>query len=379
MTNRDIADLTEWRRVLHAAPNLSGDEAETARRVVSMLGAAGPDQIIGGLGGHGVAAVFEGAGDGPKVMIRCELDGLPIEDKAEVAHRSTVEGRGHLCGHDGHMAICAGVARLLARERPASGRVVLLFQPAEEDGSGAARVLADPQFAALRPDYAFALHNLPGLALGAAAVAEGPMACASRGLRIVLGGRTAHASQPETGHSPVPAIARLIDGLAGMGAGDWPQARDFARVTVTHVRAGEPAFGIAPGHGEVWITLRTQRDERMQALVAEVEEVIRGCADGLAVEITHHDVFRHSTNDADATRILARAIETEGLVQADIPLPMRWSEDFGLFGDVARSAMFLLGSGEDCPPLHDGYYDFPDDLIPLGSRVFFRAIKSILG
>lgn len=381
LTNRDISELTNWRRALHRVPDVSGDEAETARRVTAMLKPTEPEQIVTGLGGQGVAAVYDGVGVGPTVMIRCELDGLPIEDKGEVAHRSEIPGRGHLCGHDGHMAIVAGVARGLGRQRPARGRVVLLFQPAEEDGAGAARVLADPQFAEIAPDYAFALHNLPGLEIGAAVLAAGPMNCASRGVRIALEGRTAHASQPETGLSPAPAIARLIGILAGMSDGEGPGDPAFARVTVTHARIGEPAFGIAPGAGELWATLRSQRDAGMASLVSCVETVVarEAEAEGLVAQITHHDVFRHCDNDPDATRLLMRALESEGLRLADVSLPMRWSEDFGRFAEISKTAMVLLGAGTARPALHDPFYDFPDDLIPLGAGVFLRAIRELLG
>lgn len=110
-----------------------------------------------------MAAIYDGLTAGPTVMIRCELDALPIRETSDLPHRSTVAGHGHLCGHDGQMAIVLGVAHRLALDRPSSGRVVLLFQPAEEDGSGAAAKLADPRFHTLAPDWAFALHNIPGL------------------------------------------------------------------------------------------------------------------------------------------------------------------------------------------------------------------------
>ncbi|MDP3379657.1 MAG: M20/M25/M40 family metallo-hydrolase, partial [Brevundimonas sp.] len=192
LTNRDIAELTDWRRELHRFPEVSRDEAGTAARVVAALGALGPDQVLTGLGGHGVAAVFTGRDPGPTVLFRAELDALPIEELSDAPHRSTIPGKGHLCGHEGHMTLLMGLGRLLARNRPARGRVVLLFQPAEEDGSGAAAVVADPAFAAIKPDWAFAIHNLPGLPLGHGALSAGVVNCASLGLKTTLTGKTAH-------------------------------------------------------------------------------------------------------------------------------------------------------------------------------------------
>src|SRR5690606_41957221 len=150
---------------------------------------------------------------GLTLLFRAELDALPIAEISDVPHRSTIEGKGHMCGHDGHMAILAALGRLFGRQRPASGRVVLMFQPAEETGNGAAGVVADPRYAAIRPDYAFSLHNLPGVPLGHVRLRSGVVNCASRGIRILLDGRTAHASMPETGIAPTLAVARLLPAL----------------------------------------------------------------------------------------------------------------------------------------------------------------------
>lgn len=376
----DIAMLTAWRHELHRHPELSGEEADTARRVVEMIAPSAPDRLVTALGGHGVAAIYEGAVDGPSLLLRCELDALPIAELGAVPHRSEVPGTAHLCGHDGHMAILAGVARWLGRNRPNRGRAILLFQPAEEDGSGAEKVLADPRFEEIVPDFALALHNMPGLPLGHAVLGEGMMNCASRGMRIVLEGRTAHAAQPETGLSPVPALSRLTDLLTALGKGGSQTDPDFSLVTVTHMRAGEPAFGIAPGHAELWVTLRTQRDAGMDALVANAEARIAEVAEqtGLDYRIGYHDVFRHCENAPDATALLARALAAEAVPTDKGDLPMRASEDFGRFGVHARSAMLLLGSGTDSPALHNPDYDFPDVLIATGTRIFIRCLRDSL-
>ena len=142
MDGADLAALTAFRHDLHRSPEVSGAEAETAARVLAAIGPLNPDKVLTGLGGHGIAAIW-GQG-GPSVMIRAELDALPIQETGFVPHRSLVAGKGHLCGHDGHMAILLGLARHLQRNPPGH-RVILMFQPAEEDGSGAAAVKADPR------------------------------------------------------------------------------------------------------------------------------------------------------------------------------------------------------------------------------------------
>ena len=380
LTNQDMVELVAFRRKLHRMPELSREEAQTAQEVRAVLTATNPDRLITGLGGHGIAAVYEGAQPGPTVMIRAELDGLPIEEISEIPYRSAVPGKAHLCGHDGHMTILTGLARLLGRRRPQSGRVVLLFQPAEEDGSGAAAVVADPRFRELTPDFAFALHNLPGLALGKVALAEGPVNCASRGMRIVLNGKTAHASMPETGISPVGVVAELMPALTALGRGG-PLDDDFAMVTITHARIGEPAFGVAPARAEIWATLRTLTDETMEELCVGAEHLVLSAArqKGLSVEISHDDIFQHCENAPEAVAHLRRALDAEGVPHDRGDLPMRASEDFGRFGHRAPAAMFFLGAGERHPSLHNPDYDFPDDLIGIGTRVFMRTIRNLLG
>ncbi|QFU16319.1 amidohydrolase [Microvirga thermotolerans] len=380
LTNQDVVELTEWRRGLHRMPDVSGEEARTAETVAALLASTGADRIVTGLGGHGVAGIYEGREPGPTVMVRAELDGLPIQEISDVPHRSAVPGKAHLCGHDGHMAILAALARGLGRRRPQRGRAVLMFQPAEEDGSGAAAVVEDPKFREIAPDFAFALHNLPGMPLGKAALIEGPVSCASRGMRIALMGKTAHASMPEFGLSPADAVAKLMPALTGLGRGG-PLDEGFAMVTVTHARVGEPAFGIAPGYAEIWATLRTLTDAGMEGLVSRAEALAADVAreQGLGLEIAYRDVFRHCENAPEAVAHLRRALDAEAVPWDRGDLPMRPSEDFGRFGDGACAAMFFLGAGEKHPSLHNPDYDFPDDLIAIGARVFMRTLRDMLG
>lgn len=379
LSNRDIVELTDFRHALHRAPEISGEEVETARSVVQFLEPAKPDQIVTNLGGHGVAAVYNGKEPGPTIMFRCELDALPIEEISQAPYRSEVPGKGHLCGHDGHMTILAALARGLHREPPKRGRVVLLFQPAEENGAGAAAVIADPKFAEIEPDYAFALHNMPGLPVGFAALSAGPANCASRGMRIVLIGKTSHASVPEAGYSPMHAVSTLMPALTALGQGGALD-ENYRLVTVTHATMGEPAFGIAPGHAEVWATLRTLRDDRMEAICSDAESLAHEAAAGssLTLNISYHDVFHHCDNDAEAVAILRAAFDDENVPHGESE-PMRGSEDFGLFGNKAKSAMFLFGSGENTPQLHNPDFDFPDALIEPGARIFKRVVRTLLG
>ncbi|MHA6641263.1 amidohydrolase [Mesorhizobium sp. A623] len=380
LTNRDLVELTAWRRKLHQHPEISNEEERTARQVVDFLADTGPDKVLTGLGGHGVAAVYDSFEPGPTLLFRSELDALPIHELSGVPHSSLVPGKSHMCGHDGHTAILAALGRQFGRQRPARGRVVLMFQPAEETGNGAAGVVADPRFSEIAPDFAFSLHNLPGVPFGEVRLKPGVVNCASRGMRIVLEGKTAHSSMPETGDSPMLAVSQLMPALTGLGRGTFADD-DFGMVTVTHVTMGEAVFGIAPGHAEVWATLRTRRDERMGDLCASAEALVARIAaeHRLSASFDYHEVFVASVNADDAVEQLRRALDEEGVGHGEESLPMRASEDFGIFGHNAASAMFFLGAGERYPALHNPDYDFPDDLIPIGSKIFMRTARNLLG
>lgn len=380
LTDADMAELIAFRHALHQRPEISGEEAETAHKIAAALAALGPDQLLTGLGGHGVMAVFRGARPGPSLMFRCELDALPIQETPR-PHQSAFPGKAHLCGHDGHMATMLALARGLAHQRPARGRVALLFQPAEENGQGAAAVVADPRYPALACDYSFSLHNMPGLPLGEVALKAGPVNCASRGMILRFKGHSSHASEPEKARTPTTALPALLTGLQGLSAGQPPHP-GFRLVTITHLNMGEAAFGITPGAAVVFATLRSLVDEDMAALVQAAEAVAQQAASaaGLQLTIDYTDDFAHCDNDPDATAALARAMDSLGIRHSPWTLPMRGSEDFGRFGKAgSKSAMFFLGAGVDCPPLHSPHYDFPDALIAIGSGIFMRVIRQMLG
>jgi amidohydrolase len=377
LSSEQLNYLVALRHELHQSPEVSGEEIRTAERIASELTTLGADRLWRGLGGHGVAAEFAGRENGPTVLLRCELDGLPIREISDLPYRSTIPGKGHLCGHDGHMVSMLGVAARLAR-RPQKGRVILLFQPAEETGAGAQAVIDDPRWPDIRPDFAFAYHNVPGRPLGEVGLREGPGNCASRGMQILLEGKSSHAAAPEDGLSPGPAMAALMTCLPELSNGTIGDEA-FSLATLTHARLGEPTFGIAPADGELRVTLRSMTNERMDALMQEALQRVEENAQGLARDILWHDVFRAVVNDAEATNIAGNAARTLGLECFNMPTPMRWSEDFGRFGDDgAKAALLYLGSGENLPQLHNPDYDFPDALIPVAADLFCQILQDIL-
>lgn len=383
LTNRDLMELTQFRRDLHRRPEVSGDEAQTAKTIVTALESMAPSQIVTGLGGHGVAAIFDSGQDGPTVLFRAELDALPIEElNSSIGWVSDIAGKSHVCGHDGHMTMLLALGRIIVRQPVARGRVILMFQPAEEDGSGAKAVVSDPAFEAIKPDWAFAIHNEPGSPFGFVSTRVGLMNCASLGLKVKLVGKTAHAADPQDGVSPALAIARLIPALNALGQGEGgPRNDDFRLVTITHANIGEPTFGIAPGAAVIFATLRTAGDAGLESLETEARALAIAAAQdfGLAVTFEVHDHFAASVNDPDAYAVAIKAMEAIGVPFGDESVPMRASEDFGVFGWGAKAAMLCLGPGENYAALHNPDFDFPDDLIPIGSAIFERIARDLLG
>jgi len=370
--------VIQLRHDLHRHPELSSSEAATSQRIARFFEPLHPDETWTGLGGHGLAFGFGNAQTGPTVMLRCELDALPITEIHQTAHRSLTEGISHQCGHDGHMAIIAAVGESLSRQRPTKGRVVLLYQPAEETGAGAAAVLADPRLAQIRPDFVFALHNLPGFPMGQLLVRTGTFSCASRGMEIRLTGRTAHAAQPETGISPAVAMCRIIDEFHKLPPG-LEVGTELAFVTVVGAQLGKKAFGTAPGDAAVLATLRSETDITMDRMVRRSEEMVRSIASAEHLDhtVSYEDVYPSTQNSQAAVDTIRKAAGTATVQVVDAPF--RWSEDFGRFTAVAEGALFGLGAGEKTIDLHSPDYDFPDELIESGSNIFQRIVRECLG
>lgn len=374
-----IEAAVELRRRLHAHPELSGAETETARLIADDLHALDPDLLLTGLGGTGVAAVFSGKSAGPTVLFRAELDALPIEEINSFPHRSRQAAVSHKCGHDGHMAILLGLARIVAAHRPARGRIITLFQPAEETGEGAMAVLGDPRFAAITPDYAFALHNLPGYPPGAVIAKSGSFTAAVRSLIIRLSGYTSHAAEPENGVNPATAIGEILVGLEPFQHPD-PASAGFSLITPVHVTMGEPAYGVAAGYGEVHLTIRCWTHAHMERLAGELESWSWQIARRHRLEIGQEwtNVFHPNTNDSGAVDIVREAAQQEDLLFLEPPAPMKWGEDFGAFTQRFPGALFGLGAGEVMPALHNPDYDFPDGLIAPGIALFFNIARRLL-
>jgi amidohydrolase len=380
MTNSkfDLSKIIALRHELHQNPELSDNEFITAERIVNFLAHLKPHKLIRGIGGNGIACIFKGEETGASVLFRCDMDALPIDEENDFEHKSIIKGVSHKCGHDGHMAIMAGLADLFSKKRPKKGQVILLFQPSEENGKGALNILNDEKFKSLKLDYVFALHNLPGFPLGSIILRKDAFASASKGMIIKLYGKTSHAAEPENGISPAIAMADIIKEL-----NDAPNLKnifsDHTLVTVVHAQLGEVAFGTSPGFAQIMATLRTFTNVDMQKLASESERLIKkiATANNLRVEISYTEEFPASTNNNELVTLVEKVAQSCNTNFQYIKQPFRWSEDFAHFTEKFPGVLFGLGSGIDCAQLHNPDYDFPDEIIESGVKIFSEIHNQI--
>ena len=371
-----MQNLIELRHILHAHPELSGHEVLTNKILNEWVKQTMPDQVIEKIGGYGLAAIYKGAKPGKRILIRGDIDALHIPEPNELPYRSQNQGVSHKCGHDGHATILCGLAQWLGEQRPDQGEVVLLFQPAEETGQGAQAILSDPQFEQIKPDMAYGLHNLPGFEKGRIMVRDGCFAAASFGLKMTFDGHTAHASQPETGRSPSELLAVLIHALEKRRE-QLKEVTPLTTFVITHASLGEETFGVAPGHAEIWLTLRSFHDKYLDMMATQVIEMCQSLAKARLFDFsfTEHEAFAATNCDANCVKTIEQAAQNLELDLGHLDEPFRWSEDFGRFGSVCPIGFFGIGSGIEQPALHDAMFDFPDDILEVGMGMFWEIIR----
>ncbi len=379
LKNDELDKLIAFRREMHKYPELSKKEFKTAKKISDFLQEHIPASIIQHLGGTGLAAVYDSNNKGPVVLVRADMDALPIQEINTFDHRSVFPEVGHKCGHDGHSTILAGLSWQLHKQPVKKGKVILLFQPSEETGEGAELVLNDPQYEKLNPDYVFALHNLPGFDAGSIVVRNRHFAAASKGMIIRLTGKTSHAANPELGISPALAVAEIIQQFTQLSRSK-EGFEDFKLITIIHSRIGEIAFGTTPGYAEVMATLRSFRNDDMDLLTQKAIQITENISDkyGLHEKIEWTEAFPATINDDKCVDLIRKVATENDFAIHEIDAPFRWSEDFGHFTMKYPGALFGLGAGKDHPSLHNPDYDFPDEIIPTGIAMFDGIIRKIL-
>ena len=365
------------RRELHQHPELSGHEARTARFIEDKLQVFHPTKVIRHVGGHGLLVEYFFSEDGPTVLFRADMDAVAVQEPDDIPHHSQTPGVAHKCGHDGHTTILLRFARMLSEHPLTKGRILLLFQPAEENGSGSKAVLDTKVLDYYQIDKAFALHNIPGYPLHAVLCKEGCFTCAVVSVSITLTGKTSHAAEPQKGISPIPAILKIVDELSRWNNTDM-QSDDYFLSTIVEIHVGEEAYGVSAGNGVIRATLRAKTDKLLHQHAEQLKNLVATECErtpGLQHEMEWLEPFSANENDPQSVSLVKSAAIRNNLPYLELQTPFSWGEDFGLFTQQYKGAMFGLGSGENCAPLHSPQYDFPDAVIETGATLFYTIAE----
>lgn len=369
--------LEKIRKELHKFPEVSEKEYETKKRIQAFLKEHTSCDVLP-VAKTGLLAIFEENKEGKTVMLRADIDALPIQEINSFEHKSVNEGVSHKCGHDGHTTILLGVAKLLTEKPLHKGKIVLLFQPSEENGRGAQSVLEDPSFKQLNIDYAFALHNLPGFTKQEIVVKENEFTSNVKSVVITLEGKTAHAAEPEKGFNPANAIAEILHFIK-QETKNTPEDSDFFLATPVHITMGEKAYGVSAGYGEVHLTLRSWSTSLMNEKQQKIEQLLQKLEEKekLNINTSWFEEFYANKNDKEAVDYIKKAATKQKLSINEINTPFKWGEDFGLFTQQFKGAIFGLGAGKDTPALHNPDYDFPDEVTVTGAQLFYNILKEV--
>ncbi len=372
-------ELIALRKKLHTNPELSGEESNTSKTIISFLKTCNPTQIISNIGGFGVLAIFDSKNLGESILFRADIDALPIVEANTFKHASLKVGISHKCGHDGHTSSLLGFAKLLSKNPPKKGKIILLFQPAEETGEGAYKVINDPKFEPIKPDYVFAFHNIPGVPLDHIILKKDSFTAAVKSIIIKIHGKNAHAAEPEKGINPALAIAEIIQKFE-MLSNNNPESENFSLITPIHINMGAIAYGTSAGYGELRFTLRTWTQEKIEVLSLTILNLLQEVSTKHNVKVTYEwtEEFAATKNNNKAVNNILLAAKHQNLEVQFKTEPFKFGEDFGLFTQQFKGAMFGIGSGTDCKPLHNPKYDFPDKILPTAIKLFQQISLQLL-
>ncbi|MCT4613271.1 MAG: amidohydrolase [Marinifilaceae bacterium] len=364
-------DIVKVRQYLHYAPELSGIEINTSDYIEKTIRKFNPSEVIK-FGKSSIAFVFAGKEKGKTVMLRCELDALPIQEKTDLDYISKYDGISHLCGHDGHMAIMISVAEYFSNYNLKKGNLIILFQSAEETGEGAKELMNNEKFINLKPDCIFGLHNIPGETKHSIIVNDTSFSMASKGITIKLNGKTSHAAEPENGISPTLNTAEIINFSEDINKNWSKYFLDRVWLTIVHIKLGEIAFGTSPGYAEIRITLRSSTNKQLEQLSNMFEDFLSKSSQkhNLSLEIEYSEQFPATENTSYLVDTIRQAANKNNFNIEERNEPYKWSEDFGYYSKEFKTAFFGLGSGKNHASLHNPNYDFPDEIIETGARIF---------
>lgn len=369
-------ELTALRRDLHAHPETGFEEVRTSGIVAELLEQFGCE-VHRGIGGTGVVGLLKGRSDnGRRIGLRADMDALPIEEETNLPYRSTIPGKMHACGHDGHTTMLIGAARYLAETRDFDGTAVFIFQPAEEGLGGARAMLKDGLFERFPCDEIYGLHNQPGGRHGQIKLCTGPIMAAADFFDIRIRGRGIHAAQPHRGNDPIVIATGLAQALQSIVSRNTDPLKSIV-LSITRIAAGS-AYNVIPETAHMAGTVRTFDAEVRKLAGTRIRELAAGfaAAYGAEIEVDLQDVFSVLENAPEQAAAAAQvAAELVGADQVDAnAVPRMGSEDFADMTMAVPGAYVWLGAGPG-PGLHNAGYNFEDSIIPIGSAFLARMVE----
>ncbi|MDO6521449.1 M20 aminoacylase family protein [Shimia thalassica] len=370
-------EMKTWRRHLHAHPELEFDCHETAAFVVERLREFGVNEIHEGIATSGLVAIINGQGEGGTIGLRADMDALPMPETTGLDYASTVDGAMHACGHDGHTTMLLGAAKYLAETRRFSGRVALIFQPAEEGGGGAGVMVEEGIMDTFGIDQVFALHNVPDIELGHFYTTPGPIMAAVDEFHIDIQGRGGHGAYPHETSDPVVAAVSIAQAFQTILSRNH-DARQEAVVSVTQIHTGS-TDNVIPDTAYLNGTVRTFEPEVQDMIIRRMQQIVAGQAASFDVEATlrYEKGYPATVNNADKVAFaasVAREISGEDAVEDNQGKEMG-AEDFAYMLNARPGAYLFIGQGPGAG-LHNPNYNFNDDVSPVGASFFARLVET---
>jgi amidohydrolase len=376
------AEIAAWRHDLHAHPELLYEVHRTAASVAEKLQAFGCDEVVAGIGRTGVVGVIKGnrAGGVRKVIgLRADMDALPLQEANELPYKSTVPGKMHACGHDGHTAMLLGAAKYLAETRNFAGTAVVIFQPAEEGGAGGLAMVKDGLMDRFGIEEVYGMHNFPGLPVGEFSIRSGAIMASTDNLTIDIEGVGGHAARPHFAVDPVLVGAQIINHIQSIVSRNIDPL-DAAVVSICVFQAGH-ADNVIPQTARLRGTARSLRPEVRDLLGKRLHEVVEATAKvhGATAKLNlrrGYPVLRNHERETAFAASIAGEIACTEHVDTDMA-PVMGAEDFSYMLEARPGAFIFVGNG-DTAGLHHQSYDFNDDIIPFGTSYWVRLVETAM-
>ena len=372
-------DITEWRRDLHAHPELLYDVHRTAATVADKLKSFGCDEVVTGIGKTGVVGVIKGRSPGPDKVIgmRADMDALPILEETDLPYKSKTPGKMHACGHDGHTAMLLGAARYLAETRNFAGTAVVIFQPAEEGGAGGKAMVQDGMMERFGIKQVYGMHNHPGMPVGSFGIKPGPTMASADHLIIEIEGKGAHAARPHASVDTIVVGCQMINQLQTIVSRNVDPL-ESAVVSICQFQAGT-TDNVIPQTATLRGTVRALKSEVRDLVQKRMQEVVDGTAAlyGAKATLKYHPgypVLNNHEKETEFAASVAGGVAGKDKVDTTIP-PVMGAEDFSFMLNERPGAFIFIGNG-DSAGLHHPAYNFNDDVIPFGTSYWVKLVET---